>query len=105
MVPWCVPGTPKCLVCSLGVAWLLPGKPDAVKVARPVWSGGKTVRSDLSLRATRSRVCKCNALEDSATLPVVPPTVSYPDLLPWQRGGGKLRGQRTLSPSGLAGAA
>jgi adenosylmethionine-8-amino-7-oxononanoate aminotransferase len=28
---------------------LLPGKPDAVKVARPVWSGGKTVRSYLSL--------------------------------------------------------
>src|SRR5262249_32192470 len=25
------------------------GKPDAVKVARPVWSGGKTARSYLSL--------------------------------------------------------
>ncbi len=29
------------------------GKPDAVKVARPVWSGGKTVRSYLSLRRHR----------------------------------------------------
>src|SRR5438477_11423176 len=27
----------------------VPGKPDAVKVARPVWSGGKTARSYLSL--------------------------------------------------------
>ena len=27
------------------------GKPDAVKVARPVWSGGKTARSYLSLPA------------------------------------------------------
>ena len=26
------------------------GEPDAVKAARPVWSGGKTVRSYLSLR-------------------------------------------------------
>src|SRR6266567_7001359 len=30
------------------------GKPDAVKVARPVWSGGKTARSYLSLPTTET---------------------------------------------------
>ena len=29
------------------------GKPDAVKVARPVWNGGKAARPYLSLRAFR----------------------------------------------------
>src|SRR5262249_5606093 len=31
------------------------GKPDAVKVARPVWSGGKTARSYLSLPCSDAR--------------------------------------------------
>ena len=42
----------KALVGTLPGPEILAGKPGAVKAARRVWGGGKTVRSYLSLRAT-----------------------------------------------------
>src|SRR5262249_50337723 len=46
--------------------------------------------------ATRSRAWNC----DTVMSPTVLPVVSYRDVPPWQRGGTKLSGQRTLTLRG-----
>ena len=58
------------------------GKPDAVKVARPVWSGGKTARSYLSLLATRSYGWTCYDWDYNQDVTRCATTGPYQDVRP-----------------------